>query len=174
MVDSFPDLSILPFLRSRLKDRSRIDLNGEIFSWGGGSSLISSQSTSLACPTLTFSALSVAKCASASGDRDDWWGPQATASHISSFDHGLPVFVGHPSCDHSKNSSPAGCNVAMPAGHISLRYSSGRSCRGGRDACPVWVDHSIVGTCCSCSAWRLLLFCSLNLSVSAPVTSSLV
>ena len=23
----------------------------------------------------------------------------------------------------------------MPAGHISLRYSSGRSCLGGREAC---------------------------------------
>ncbi len=63
--------------------------------------------------TFTFSTLSVAKCASASGDRDDWWGPRATASHISSFDHGLPVFVGHPSCAHSDNSSPAGCDVSV-------------------------------------------------------------
>jgi hypothetical protein len=82
MVESFIDSSIPPFLRRRLKDRSKIDLNafdlwgiaaiGEIFSWGGGLSLISSHRTSFACPTLSFSALSAAKCTSASVDLDDW------------------------------------------------------------------------------------------------------
>ena len=82
MVESFTDSSIPPFLRRRLRDRSKIDLNaldlwgivaiGEIFSWGGGLSLISFHRISFVCPTLTFSALSAAKCASASVDRDDW------------------------------------------------------------------------------------------------------
>jgi hypothetical protein len=72
VVDSFTKSSIPPFLRRRLKDRSKIDLNafdlwgiaaiGDIFSWGGGLSLIS----------LTFLVLSAAKCASASVDQDDW------------------------------------------------------------------------------------------------------
>ena len=35
----------------------------------------------------------------------------------------------------------------------------------------MWVDHSVAGTCCICSAWRRRLFCSLSLSVSAPVMS---
>ena len=35
----------------------------------------------------------------------------------------------------------------------------------------MWVDHSVVGTCCSCSAWCHLQFCNLSLSVSAPVRS---
>ena len=101
-VESFTDKSIPPFLRWRLRDRSKIDLNaldlwgiatiGEIFSWGGRLSLISSHRISFACPTLTLLAHSTAKCASALVYCDDWWGPRATASHISSFDHGLPVF----------------------------------------------------------------------------------
>ena len=43
---------------------------------------------------------------------------------------------------------------------LVLRREGGMSCVG---------RPSVVGTCCSCSMWRRLLFCSLSLSVSAPV-----
>ena len=174
-MESFTDSSIPPFLRRRLNDRSRIDLNaldlwgiaaiGEIFSWGGGLSLISSHRTSFACPTLTTESARVLQEIGTIGEALEPLLP--TSPLLTS----LPVFVGHPSCDHFDNSSPTRCAVAMPAGHISLRYSSGRSCLGGRETCPVWVDHSVIGICSSCSAWRRLLFCNLSLSVSAPVKS---
>jgi hypothetical protein len=99
-------------------DLCGIAVIGKIFSWGSGFSLMSSQNTSLAWPALTFSMLTLVKWASASGDRDDWWGPQATASQMSAFDHGRPIFVGPPSWDHFARSSPA--KVAIPKGHISL------------------------------------------------------
>ncbi len=107
-----------PDRKRRRKERSRIDRNtfdlwgiaaiGDTLSWEGGLSLMSSQRTSFAWPTLTFSALSSAKCARASGEREDWCGPHSTASHISALVHGFPVRVGQPICAHLVSTEPAG------------------------------------------------------------------
>jgi hypothetical protein len=96
--------------RRSQKDKSKIERYafnlcgmaaiGEIFSWHGGSSFMSSHDTICACPMLTLSAASAAKCAMASGDRADRCGPLATASHISSLVHGCPVLVGQPNVAH--------------------------------------------------------------------------
>ena len=178
---SFTDERKQPERKRRRKERSRIDRNaldlcactiiGDILSWEGGLSLISSHRTSFAWPTRTFSALSSAKWAMAAAVRDDLWGPRSTASHISALVHGFPVRVGQPIFDHSARAGPAGWAGAMPAGHISLRYVRGRdSCRG-RTSVPLCVVQNDVGICASWSACRLLLFCSRSLLVSAPVAN---
>ncbi len=151
-------LRIPPFFKHNRKDRSKIDWKsldlwgitaiGDTFSCGGGLSLMSSHSRIVACPTSTFALLSALKCAIASGEREDWWGPHSTASQISSFDHGRPVFVGHPSWAYSARSSPTGWAFAIPAGHISFRYVSGGFVWAGNTVVPMvwymprWIKNS--------------------------------
>ncbi len=120
-----------PCFNWKQKERSRMEQKafdlcgiatmGDIFSCVGGLSFMLFHRTSFAWPAFIFSTLSSAKWANALGERDNWWGPCATASHISFFDHGLPVFVGHPSWYNSASRSPAWWAMAIPAGHISLR-----------------------------------------------------
>ena len=127
----FTEAWIPPFLRRRRKDKSRMDRKSldlcgmaairDILSSFGGLSLMESYSTSRACFVRTFSAALVLKCAIASGDRAELCGPLATASHISSFVHGLPVCVGHPNVAQSLSNSAAGCCSASPFGHIEFR-----------------------------------------------------
>jgi hypothetical protein len=107
----------------------------------GGLSLMESQSITVAWPTATFSATSLAKCCNASWGSADLCGPHSTASVISCLDHGCPVYVGHPSCDHSARSSPAGWEVAMPDGHISPLQQGGSGVEVGSLVEPMWVVH---------------------------------
>jgi hypothetical protein len=53
-------------------------------------------------------------------DSAHWWGCLLTASHISSFVHGCPVFVGQPNCAHSVSVGAAGCSRARPEGHMEF------------------------------------------------------
>jgi hypothetical protein len=124
------------------------------------------------CPALIFSITSSAKCCNASFDNADRWGPRSTASQISSLVQGRPVLVGHPIWDHSRKSSPAGCDVAIPDGHMSPLHVFGRLVAVGSSVSPVCVVHADVFACCSCSACRHRLFWSRNLSISLPMTSA--
>jgi hypothetical protein len=91
----------------------------------------------VACPAFTFSIASSAKCIRAIGGITELCRPRCTPYHISSFDHGRPVCVGQPICDHSFSSSPAGCDVAMPDGHIPPLHFGGSSVGGGRTLVPM-------------------------------------
>ena len=93
---------------------------GDIFNSLGGLSFIKSQSTILACFVCTFSAASIVKCLIVSLDSADQECPLSTASHISSFVHGCPVFVGQPNCAHSVSVGAAGCSRARPEGHMEF------------------------------------------------------
>ncbi len=117
-IESFTKSRKPPCFNRRRKVRSRMEQNafdscgiatmGNIFSCVSGLSFMLSHRTSFAWPACTFSTLSLAKWAKALGKRDDWWGPHATASHISCLDNCLPVFVGHPCWDHFVSRSPVG------------------------------------------------------------------
>jgi hypothetical protein len=101
---SFTDEQTPPFARRNRNDKSKIEQNsfdmcgiaaiGDTLSSVGGPSLIESHSTNRACFVRTFSLASTAKCLIASGESAKQCGPRSTASQISFFDHGLPVFVG--------------------------------------------------------------------------------
>ncbi len=107
-----------PYLRCSQKERSRIDQNaldlwgmaamGEILSQMVGSSLMLSHSTSFACPAVTLATLSLAKCAMATGDNADLCGLRATASHISCFVHGRPIFCRVTKCGPFGQEHPRG------------------------------------------------------------------
>ena len=125
----------------------------------------------LDCPALTFLIASSAKYCNASSNNADWWGPRSTASHILSLVQGRPVLVGHPIWDHSRKSSLAGCDVAIPDGHMSPRHVFGRLVAGGSSISAVWVVHADVCACCCCSACCRCLFWSRSFSISLPTTS---
>ncbi len=132
LVVSLTDARTPPLARQSRNDRSKIERYAfdlcriaairEIFSWHGGSSLISSPDTIRPCFVRTFSAASAAKCATAAGDSEDQCGPLSTAAHISSFVHGCPVLVGQLNVAHSIRRLVAGCATALSLGHIKLRY----------------------------------------------------
>ncbi len=173
LVVSFTAASTTSFLRHSQNDNSKMEQNtfdlcgiaamGEIFSSLGGSCYIESHGTSRACFVLIFLAVSAAKCLMASGDKADWCGPHLTASHISSFAHGRPIFVGHPNCDHSKRMSAAGCCSARPARHIKLRCT-GLSLwfvGGNGILLPVFVHGKTTG----CTAFYAIRWCLLSLCI---------
>ncbi len=120
-----------PSDRHSMNDKSKIEWNafalcgmaakGEIFSYGGGLSLISSQLIWIACPAFTFSMLSSQKCSIASGNNAEQWGPLATTSHISAFVHGVPVRVVQPSVVYLFSIKAAGWCEVSPFGHISFQ-----------------------------------------------------
>ena len=126
----------------------------------------------LDCPALTFLIASSPKCCNASSDNADWWGPRSTASQISSLVQGCPVLVGHPIWDHSRKSSPVGCDVAIPDQHMSPRHVFGRLVAGGSSVSPACVVHVDVFACCCCSACRRRFFLNRSFSISLPTTSA--
>jgi hypothetical protein len=130
-----------------------------------------SHTTVLHCPIATFSLTLSAKCCNALGDSAERWGPRSTASQISAFVHCRPVLVGHPICTHLLRSSPAGCNVAIPDGHMSPRHCSGRGVGADNLVVPVCFDHNSFICCCSCSTCLVHLFCRRNFSISFPDTN---
>jgi hypothetical protein len=73
-----------------------------------GSSFIDFHSTSHACFVVTLSFTASVNYAIASGGKAKLCDPLATASHVSSFVHCLPVFVGQPNFAHLCSSRAAG------------------------------------------------------------------
>ncbi len=104
VLELFMDGRVVPLHSRSKKDRSNIDRNafnlcgiaaiGETFICIGGLLFILSHSTIVACPMATFLAASCLKCSSASTNSADACGHYSTASHISAFVHGFPVFAG--------------------------------------------------------------------------------
>ncbi len=170
LVVSFTDSRTPPFLRHRQNDKSKIDQKsfdlcgiaaiGDIFRSFGGLSLMESHCTKHAWFICTFSGALAAKCAIASGESTEQCGPLATASHILVFNHGLPVFVGHPSVAHSCNKLAVGCWIARPVGHMEFWW-------GGQAAWLVGFTVSIIPWYCvhgemsSCLAHRACHCCLL-------------
>jgi hypothetical protein len=64
----------------------------------------------------------------ASGVNADWCGPLAIASLMSDWDHGAPVFVGHPKVAQSISVSAAGCDMLIWLGTLNF-YDPGGTCR---------------------------------------------
>jgi hypothetical protein len=131
------------FLSRKQNKRSQMDQNafdlcriaaiGKIFSSLGELSLMSSQLTMCTWPNRTFSATSSVKwvIAIASRESTNLCGPCATASHISSLDHGHPVHVGHPNVAHFVSRSAAGWDSTLPWGHMELQYCRPSGDSGG-------------------------------------------
>jgi hypothetical protein len=105
---------------------------------------IESHGTSHACFVCIFLDVFATKCSMASGDRNDWCGPSLRASHISSFDHESPIFVGHPNSENSWKMSVAGCCSMQVAGHIRLQYAGWSLwfVGGKRTSRPVYIFHA--------------------------------
>ena len=137
---------------------------------------MSSHATMHACPVRTFLAAISAKWSRASGERTDWCGPRATASQISSFDHGRPVFVGYPIVAHSASKPVAGCFSALPVGHIEFLYS----CVSGDinvvvSSSPRCVVHCDVSVCVAlrvplCPVFSLRSFALFSYQTTSPVS----
>ncbi len=159
-----------PLQSLRQNDRSSMDKNafnlcriaamGDIFSSGGGLSLMVSHSITRAWFVLIFSLISSAKCWIASGDKADWCGPRSIASSMSARIHGLPVLVGHPNCAQSIKMAAAGCSTARPAGHIELWYAGLNlfAAWAGRICVPSCIVRKGVGCSACCKAHLLLRF----------------
>ncbi len=133
VVELLTDGRVVPSRRRSTNDRSNINRYGfdlcgmaaigETFICGGGLSFIVSHSTIVACPIATFLAALCLKCSSASADSADACGPRSTASHISAFVHGLPVFAGHPHVAYSLSVAAAGWCRASLFGHNTFLYA---------------------------------------------------
>jgi hypothetical protein len=113
-------------------DRSSMDQNafdlcgiaamGDIFSSGGGLSLMVTHSITHAWFVLIFSLISSAK------ELDCLWGQgQLVWSPFDSLVNVRPcpwfAYVGHPNCAQSIKMAAAGCSTARPTGHIELQYA---------------------------------------------------
>ena len=131
VVSSFTDGISPPSWSQILKDKSKMARNfldlwgpiakGDILSWGGGLSFISSQRTNFACPFSTFSSTSVSCCVIASGTNAEECGPFSIAATIISFVHRLPVMAGQPFVAYCSSVAAAGWCNANPCGHMLPR-----------------------------------------------------
>jgi hypothetical protein len=133
-----------------------------------------SQLTMRTWPNGTFSAASLVKWARASGDSADLCGPHATASHISSLDHGHPVCVGHPNVAHSMSRAAAGWDSALPWGHIELKYRRPSGGSGGIVGLvvPLCIAHCELVACIVLSIHRRRLFSLRSTLFMSPRTLS--
>jgi hypothetical protein len=137
---------------------------GDIFSFGGGLSLMVSNLITRAWFILTFSLISSTKCWIASGDRADWCGPRLIALSMFARIHVLPVLVGHLNCVQFIKMAAAGCSTARPAGHIELQNV-------GLDlaAACLCVIHKGVAPSACCKAHLLLWFSACICFLFAPI-----
>jgi hypothetical protein len=174
-----------PSSKRNRNDRLRIDQYafdlcgitaiGKICSCGGGLSFISSHATIQAWLVFTFSNASAAKCSMAPGVNADWWGPWATAAHISSFIHGCPICVGHPKVAHWLSSSTAGWLSAHPDRHIEFQYPESLvviGCSGVLSTMDPWVDHNCTSCSCNFCSWHCRLFSHHMVFHSLPFTAA--
>ena len=125
-------------------------------------------------PNCKFSAASLVKWVRASGGITNLCGPRATASHISSLDHGPPVCVGHPNVAHSVSRSTAGWDSTLPWGHIELWYRRPLSGSGSIVGLAVLlcIVHHIVAACIVLRMHRHCMFSLRSTFFMSPWTLS--